>query len=128
MMPRRTGTSTKPIVTFRLLEMSFHESLTPLPCRRDRIFSSLSTRCKLKNLFGQLVVASTVVCTISTGLLSSSTIYNLHYNVNRLQDIINEGGLISLKETWWKKISIRGKCEELKEEEDGISIKNIGEF
>lgn len=46
--------------------------------------------------------------------------------VFRLQEFINQGELNRLKTKWWNEISIRETCEELNEETDGISIKNIG--
>jgi len=46
----------------------------------------------------------------------------------RLQEMVNDDSLERIKKKWWDSISVRDTCEELNEETDGISIKNIGKF
>lgn len=44
----------------------------------------------------------------------------------RILMLLNKRQLEKLKEKWWKKDDISGKCEKPEDQSDGISIQNIG--
>lgn len=57
-------------------------------------------------------------------ILTSSI--KLKFKPSRILQLLNKRHLEKLKEKWWKKDDVSGKCEKPEDQSDGISIQNIG--
>lgn len=49
-----------------------------------------------------------------------------NFDLFRILQLLNKRFLEKLKEKWWKKDDVSGKCEKPEDQSDGISIQNIG--
>lgn len=96
-----------PAAIYRWLVRNFRESHTLSPCNKDPHWKINLTMRKLLWIF----------------ILANPFQFR---GVFRILTLLNRRHLEKLKEKWWKKEEVSGKCEKPEDQSDGISIQNIG--